>query len=1055
MVFSRTPKTISYILVGLFVLAFLVVTTHPFAPSQVSQADDGWNATPVFFDDFTGAAGTAPDPTKWGYDIGTGSNHDGWGNGELEYYTNSTNNCYQDGQGHLVIKAIQENIGTGADARSYSSCRLVSTNKGDWENGRIEVKAKLPAGGKGIWPGIWMLPTDTVYGVWPRSGELDMMEMVSDTNTIYSTIHYGVPWVHKGDPYTLSSNDYHTYAMEWDENQIRFYVDNVLFETRNSSEWYSSGSNRPAPFDQRFHLLMNLAVGGAWPGSPDATTQFPQQMLVDYVKVQQRPGTHVKPIPGKVQAERYATSNSASVENTSDTGAGQDVTGLSTASTLDYNVSVDQTGAYEAEYRVASPGGTGAFKVLLDGNQIDAATVPNTGGAQNWQTISSASPLNLTQGNHTLRVQSTGSNFNLNWLRFIPTGTRYVTDFENFDGDEYFGTYSSGGSSVVLSKNTATKTQGNYALQVDYNQASGGVQQWFQHYFADWHYDTGVKMDIFGQNTGRRLQFEIEDTADERYDYGFLDNFTGWKTIVMPFSSFTRSTVYQPDGAPNDGLDRQDVNAINFQVLDTGAGTLYFDNLIVYDGASTSNPTPEQIAPLTYQGIPGQIQGSSYGPMHDVQVQDTTDVGGGKNVGYINTGSWMDYYVNVPVSGVYQVQYRVSSPYGDFQKLQLMSGATVLNTISVPNTGDWQNWTTVTGSAQLTAGQQVLRVYAAYGGFNFNWISFSNGSVTPPPATATPTPTHAPNTPTPTTGPTATPVPSTPTPVASGTNIALNKTATTSSTENGGTLASAAVDGNTGTRWSSAASDPQWLQVDLGQTYSINKVILNWETAYGKSYQIQTSNDATNWTTIYNTTTGAGGIETLNITGSGRYIRMYGTVRATGYGYSLWEFQVYGTPGTSPTPTPVPPTATPVPPTPTPAPTATPVAGGTNLSQGKTATASSTENGGTLASAAVDGNTGTRWSSAFTDPQWLQVDLGATHTINKVILNWETAYATAYQIQTSNDGTNWTNLYSTTTGAGGVVTLNVSGSGRYVRMYGTARSTGYGYSLWEFQVFGN
>ncbi len=137
--------------------------------------------------------------------------------------------------------------------------------------------------------------------------------------------------------------------------------------------------------------------------------------------------------------------------------------------------------------------------------------------------------------------------------------------------------------------------------------------------------------------------------------------------------------------------------------------------------------------------------------------------------------------------------------------------------------------------------------------------------------------------------------------------------------------------------------------------------------------------------------------------------------------------------------------------------TATPTGSGgtgTLLSQGHPATASSLEGAGYPASNAVDGNTTTRWSSAFSDPQWLQVDLGATHTISQVILNWEAAYAKAFQIQTSNDGTTWTTIYSTTTGTGGIQTLPVTGTGRYVRMYGTQRATGYGYSLWEFQVFG-
>jgi beta-glucanase (GH16 family) len=129
--------------------------------------------------------------------------------------------------------------------------------------------------------------------------------------------------------------------------------------------------------------------------------------------------------------------------------------------------------------------------------------------------------------------------------------------------------------------------------------------------------------------------------------------------------------------------------------------------------------------------------------------------------------------------------------------------------------------------------------------------------------------------------------------------------------------------------------------------------------------------------------------------------------------------------------------------------------GGTDIAQGKPTTASSVENASLPPANATDGNTGTRWSSAFSDPQWLQVDLGQTYNISQVTLNWEAAYARAFQIQTSNDGASWTTIYSTTTGTGGVQNLAVNGSGRYIRMYGTQRATPYGYSLWEFQVFGS
>jgi hypothetical protein len=262
---------------------------------------------------------------------------------------------------------------------------------------------------------------------------------------------------------------------------------------------------------------------------------------------------------------------------------------------------------------------------------------------------------------------------------------------------------------------------------------------------------------------------------------------------------------------------------------------------------------------------------------------------------------------------------------------------------------------------------------------------------------------------------------------AASTLLSQGRPATASSTENATFPAAAAVDGNTGTRWSSAFSDPQWIQVDLGASATVTQVTLQWEAAYATAFQIQVSADAATWTSVYATTGGTGGTQTLAVAGTGRYVRVYGTARATPYGYSLWEFQVYGTAsGTG--------------------------CGAGNAAQGRPATASSTENATFPATAAVDGNTGTRWSSAFSDPQWIQVDLGSSQAVCQVALSWEAAYATAFQIQVSADAATWTTVYSTTTGTGGTQTLAVSGTGRYVRVYGTARATPYGYSLWEFAV---
>jgi hypothetical protein len=257
-----------------------------------------------------------------------------------------------------------------------------------------------------------------------------------------------------------------------------------------------------------------------------------------------------------------------------------------------------------------------------------------------------------------------------------------------------------------------------------------------------------------------------------------------------------------------------------------------------------------------------------------------------------------------------------------------------------------------------------------------------------------------------------------------GTDLALNQPTTASTLYSGSFPANYATDGNPATRWSSVFADPQWLQVDLGSTQSVNAVKLSWQAAYGKAYQIQLSNDGTTWTTVYSTTNGQGGVETLTgLVGDGRYIRMYGTQRGTGWGYSLWSFEVYGQP---------------------------------DLAYNQPTTASSLYSGSYPANYATDGNPATRWSSVFADPQWLQVDLGTTRSVTGVELSWQAAYGKAYQIQVSDDAVTWTTIYSTTSGPGGDETLTgLSGSGRYIRMYGTQRGTGWGYSLWNFMVYGS
>lgn len=221
-----------------------------------------------------------PDSTKWGYDTG---GH-GWGNNEKQYYTQKDPENASVKNGVLRITAIKENF-KGA---SYTSARLVSKNRGDWKYGRFEIKAKMPKG-RGLWPAIWMLPTDWKYGDWPESGEIDIMEHVGYLpDSVFGTVHTGAYnhgiGTQKGANVFRSdlSDAFHVYILDWDENAIRIFVDNDLYFTyTNEKKTY-----REWPFDQRFHLLLNVAVGGNWGGKTgidDAV--FPQAMEVDYVRV--------------------------------------------------------------------------------------------------------------------------------------------------------------------------------------------------------------------------------------------------------------------------------------------------------------------------------------------------------------------------------------------------------------------------------------------------------------------------------------------------------------------------------------------------------------------------------------------------------------------------------------------------------------------------------------------------------------------------------------------------------------------------------------------------
>lgn len=230
--------------------------------------------------------GTTLDNTSWSAEVGDGCpGLCGWGNNELEYYIAPPNNLFfQDGK--MVIEARAESYG----GKNYTSSRIKTAGKRSFKFGRVDIRAILPKG-KGIWPALWLMPESSVFGNWPRSGEIDLMELVGhEAGKSHSTVHYGPGpgSINISRSYSLPggtfNDQFHVFSMEWEQDQMKFYVDDNLFSTVTKADL---GANN-YPFNEQFYFIVNLAVGGNWPGAPDANTVFPAWLIVDYIRIYQK-----------------------------------------------------------------------------------------------------------------------------------------------------------------------------------------------------------------------------------------------------------------------------------------------------------------------------------------------------------------------------------------------------------------------------------------------------------------------------------------------------------------------------------------------------------------------------------------------------------------------------------------------------------------------------------------------------------------------------------------------------------------------------------------------
>ena len=271
------------------------VTPHATAtPTLVPSATPllvpaGWKL--AWHDEFDGPAGARPDPQNWGYNIG---NNRGWGNAEDEYYTDSPDNAAMDGKGSLVITAKTENLTSGLDCWNgpcaYTSARLLTKGKFEVTYGRVEARLRLPYG-QGVWPAFWMLGANIDTTAWPTCGEIDIMENIGKEPAVVHGSVNGPGYsggMAIGGQYVLSagqfSDDFHVFAVEWDPQEIRWYLDGQKYFSASPDTVKERGD---WVFDHPFFLILNLAVGGGWPGYPDKTSTFPQTLTVDYVRVYQ------------------------------------------------------------------------------------------------------------------------------------------------------------------------------------------------------------------------------------------------------------------------------------------------------------------------------------------------------------------------------------------------------------------------------------------------------------------------------------------------------------------------------------------------------------------------------------------------------------------------------------------------------------------------------------------------------------------------------------------------------------------------------------------------
>lgn len=1012
----------------------------------------GWNQ--VWIDDFNG---TSLDRTIWSQEV----NGDGGGNGELEYYTDSARNLWVSG-GYLNIKAIRE----AYNGKSWTSARLRSKNAMDTTYGKIEARMKLPSA-SGTWPAFWMLPTEQqrdAHG-WPQSGEIDIMETINTSQDILGTLHYGAYWPYNGNtgwpnPDNLmaaeagrNKADWHTYAVEWYPDHMVWSIDGVAKISSSRTKLDGTNplrSNWNSFYNRPFHVILNLAMGGALPGNPDGSEAAEQLMQVDYVAVYKNDATWS--VEGDTYVYRGETYKKYRVDGPINVSYNWSVpAGVSI---------VSGQGTREIVASIGSSARSGNFSVSFDGGcGLKTVSKPVTieqGRTQMLANYESGLGLTHLQNGLALGAGSVVNNPAPGAVNTSAKVLHYVRD--------------------------ANQQWDNLKLSGFGKLNAGELRSGRAKILADIYYP-GTVTNLLGKDLTGGLENAavVSQTPSWDGNTGRLAGFKGtlgrageWQTVQLDYTSTPDSNI---------AASQADNLVLMLEAGANTSGDFYLDNVRIvwpdndyslkqtianFDGVSNgaikpapytsgamavvANPAPSALNSSAQVLRYVRDAGASYDTL---AINGVTGIPDALDAEHGMVRVAVDVYTTAPVGTIISLNLENELLAGSVSSADWQVGRHSFYQTETTKTGQWEtlvfnynfraalgDWANNRRSAAFNEVDQLIFLItpgqASTGTYyfdNFRVMAYNQDA----PVVQTSSSSSSSSS-TASSSSSSLASSSSSSACSNCTQVLVSSGKPTTASSNLQPAASA-TDGNEGTRWESTHGvSPSWLTVDLGNPQNLSQVSIHWEAANAASYLIQGSNDNTNWATLKSITGGTFGDRTdVNaVSGSFRYVRIYCTERSAGnnWGYSIWELKVYARQAASSS--------------------SSSSAGPATQLTIASATASTQLQAPGFA---IDGNSGTRWESAHAlDPSWITLDLGSAKTLSSIAIDWEAANAADYKVQGSNNNSTWTDLASKTGGAFGNRTdsLNLSGSYRYIRIYGTKRSDGnqWGYSIWEVRVKG-